>query len=176
MKNAFIKTGSLALLIGVLALASCKKNNRHYTLSNQDFVTQASSGNTFEIQAGDLAQRNGNSADVKSFGSEMITDHGKVGAQMDSLATRKGWTILPDMLPEQRADYDTLSNLTGTAFDKKFAAIMVLSHVKTINLFQAAANDDGVPDPELRSFAASTLPKLREHLQMAQQLQDKIGK
>jgi hypothetical protein len=52
---------------------------------------------------------------------------------------------------------------------------MVRSHTQTIDLFQMAASDDGVPDADLRAFAAAALPLLRQHLQLAQQLQQELG-
>ncbi|MGN6640505.1 MAG: DUF4142 domain-containing protein [Mucilaginibacter sp.] len=145
-------------------------------MSNQDFVTKASSGNMFEIAAGNLAQQNSSNADVKAFGTHMITDHGQAGTEMAALASKKGWTIPTALLPQDQASLDTLTSLNGSAFDKKFAAIMINSHIKTINLFQMASSDSGVPDADLRSFAAGKLPTLREHLQMAQQLQTEVGK
>lgn len=173
MKTALVKIGLVALLGGVLAFVSCKKEH-HYNMNNQDFVTQAASGNMFEIAAGKLAVHSSNT-DVQAFGNLMITDHGKTGADMASLAAKKGWTIPASMLPKDQQNLDSLSSLSGNAFAKKFAAVMVTAHMQTIDLFQKAASDEGVPDADLRSFTSSTLPTLREHLQAAQQLKDKLG-
>jgi len=175
MKNTLKTLALLALVTGALVSGSCHKDH-HYTMNNQDFVTQASSGNTFEIQAGTLAQQKSSNASVKAFGSQMVTDHTQAGGDLDSLASRKGWVVTIEMLSKDRANLDTLTTLTGTAFDKKFAAIMVTSHVQTVNLFEMASGRDGVPDADVRAFAAGKLPKLREHLQLARQLQDTVGK
>jgi putative membrane protein len=137
-------------------------------MGNQDFVTQASSGNSFEIAAGKLAVSHSSNDSVKMFGNHMITDHGKAGTEMAALASKKGWTVPQTLLPKDQANLDSLSSLNGAAFDKKFADIMVVSHVQTINLFQAAASSSGVPDADLRNFAAGKLPTLRMHLSDAQ--------
>lgn len=79
------------------------------------------------------------------------------------------------MLDKDQAELDTLTSLTGSAFDKKFTTIMISSHVQTIALFQQAASSNGVPDASLRNFASGKIPTLKEHLQAAQQLQGEIG-
>jgi putative membrane protein len=144
-------------------------------MDNQNFITQASSGNMFEISAGNLALNTSTNTDVKTFASRMVTDHGTTAAEMASLAEKKGWSIPTVMLQKDQQNLDSLSSLHATAFDKRFAAIMVRSHTQTIDLFQMAASDDGVPDADLRAFAAAALPLLRQHLQLAQQLQQELG-
>src|SRR3982751_3213362 len=63
----------LTVVLGTaLAILSCKKDhNDHYTMSNQDFVNQASSSNMFEIAAGNLALHNSTNANVNAFGNHM---------------------------------------------------------------------------------------------------------
>ena len=56
---------------------------------------------------------------------------------------------------------------TGAAFDKEFARIMVVSHQDAVNLFSAAASENGVFDADLRAFAAGKIPSLTTHLKDA---------
>ena len=51
------------------------------TVSDADkkFVKEALQGGNDEVQLGKLAQEKGSSADVKSFGEKMVTDHTQVG-------------------------------------------------------------------------------------------------
>jgi putative membrane protein len=159
---------------GVLMESSCTKdhdNDNNYKLNNQDFVNQATSGNMFEIAAGNLAIKNSTNATVIAFGYHMITDHGQTATDMATLATSKGWTIPAVMSEKEQTNYNALAALSGTAFDKQFANIMVTSHQQTISLFESAGSDNGVPDGDLRGFAAGELPTLKEHLADAQTLQ-----
>src|SRR5918995_3477199 len=50
------------------------------TLSTSDaaFMTTAARGGLAEVQMGQLAQQNGQSAAVKRFGQRMVDDHGRV--------------------------------------------------------------------------------------------------
>src|ERR1700709_2377181 len=106
----------------------------------------------------------------------MITDHGKTATEMASLASSKGWTIPAALIQKDQNNLDTLTSLNGTAFDKKFADMMVVSHQQTIALFERAASSSGVPDGGLRNFAAGKLPTLRMHLSDAQALQAYVNK
>jgi putative membrane protein len=165
----------LAVLGTAVFIQSCKKdNNNNYVMANQDFVTQASSSNMFEIAAGNLAINKSTNSNVKAFGSHMTTDHGQAATEMAALASQKGWTIPTAMSVKDQNNYNTLAGLSGTAFDKQFALIMVTSHQETIALFQTAAGNSGVSDADLRSFAAGKLPTLKEHLADAKTLQTQV--
>ena len=43
--------------------------------ASQKFLTEAIEGNFAEVQMGELAQKNGQSAEVKSYGQMLATDH-----------------------------------------------------------------------------------------------------
>jgi predicted outer membrane protein len=66
-----------------------------------------------------------------------------------------------------------LESLSGADFDRAFASHMVAGHEKAIHFFaNASAN---LQDADLKKFAEKTLPTLRDHLRMAQELQSKVG-
>jgi putative membrane protein len=164
------------LIIGIV-LSSCKKDRDDYTMSNQEFVTQASSGNNFEIAAGALAQSKGSNSAVIHFGEHMVTDHGAAAAEMKVLADQKGWTVMPanQMEVKHQQNLAILAAASGTDFDKKFAQIMVDSHQETVALFENGAMEGGVPDGDLRNMAAAKLPTLRTHLQDAINLRTTVN-
>jgi putative membrane protein len=63
---------------------------------------------------------------------------------------------------------EKLRSLHGAAFDTAFANAMVKGHERAINLLEMAQGQ--VQHEEVRSLITSTLPTLREHLQIAQSL------
>ncbi len=69
----------------------------------------------------------------------------------------------PDHQPDER-----LRSLRGAAFDTAFANAMVEAHTQAIGLLELAQGQ--AEHEEVRSLIASTLPTLREHLQIAQSL------
>ncbi len=63
--------------------------------------------------------------------------------------------------------------LTGVAFDKAFATLMVQSHEEQVNLFEQASNN--VEDDDLKDFAREKLPTLKAHLEEARQLNTTVN-
>lgn len=63
-----------------------------------------------------------------------------------------------------------LQKLSGAEFDREYMKHMVADHEKTVSDFKKQAGSG--KDPELKGFAAKTLPTLQEHLDMAQKLSD----
>jgi putative membrane protein len=169
-----LKTLMMVALI-MLTLQACKKDdNENYAMNNQSFVSQASSSNNFEIQAGAIATQKGQNAAVKHYGEHMTTDHTAVGNEMKSLATVKGWTIPDALQPKEQGNLDKLNNTDPSLFDSEFMKIMVASHQDAITLFSNAAGNTGVYDADLRAFAEAKLPSLKTHLEEAVKLQAQI--
>jgi putative membrane protein len=73
---------------------------------------------------------------------------------------------------KHQAELRKLSALTGEKFDKEYVKMMLKDHRKDVAAFEKEAG--GGMDADLKAFAASTLPTLREHLQMIQRINDKI--
>jgi putative membrane protein len=174
MKRLKLFTLALATIGIVACLQSCKDDD-NYQMDDQDFVTQASSANSFEIMAGTLATSKGQNVLVQQFGAHMIQEHNKVGEDMRNLAGSKDLDVPENLQPKEQANLNTLTAANGADFDTKFVDMMVLSHQETIDLFERASGASGTRDGDLRNFASSRLPALREHLQQAQALQKTLN-
>jgi putative membrane protein len=61
-----------------------------------------------------------------------------------------------------------LSKLSGPAFDKAYMKDAVKDHEKDVNEFKDEAQYGS--DPNVKQFAANTLPTLQEHLAAAKDL------
>ena len=163
-------------LIGLtVSIVSCKDDDDDYAMSNQEFVTKASSSNNFDVAAGGLAVTKGNSAVVTQYGQHMVADHGAAGMEMKNLASEKSWAISDQLQPKEQALIGVLTPLSGNAFDKEFARIMVDSHMDAVALFEKASASMGVPDQDLRNFASAKLPTLKAHLQKAIELKAAVN-
>ncbi len=71
--------------------------------------------------------------------------------------------------PTKTHAYKKLAAKNGADFDKEYISMMVSDHEEDIEMFNKEAQSTK-DDADVRSFASSTLPKLEEHLQKAQQL------
>ena len=129
------------------------------------FVTKAAQGGMAEVKLGELASEKGASAEVKDFGRQMVTDHGKANDELKQLAGSKGITLPRDMGAKHQSEYDRLSKLSGEEFDKAYMQHMVKAHTETVNDFKQESNSGS--DSEVKAWAAKTLPTVEHHLQKA---------
>jgi putative membrane protein len=101
-----------------------------------------------------------------------VTDHTKAGAKLQAIAGKKGLSLPTEMDAEQKAELDRLSQLSGAAFDRAYMELMVSDHEKDVSEFETEANSGA--DPQLKTFAATTLPTLKIHLKLAKQTAAKV--
>jgi len=141
-------------------------------MGDSTFATKAAAGGMAEVKLGELAKTNASSADVKSFGERMVTDHSKANEQLKQIATTKGMTLPTSLNAKDQATYDRLSKLNGAEFDAAYMKDMVADHKTDVSEFKKEA-DKGT-DTDLKQFASSTLPTLQEHLQMAESTASKV--
>ena len=153
-----IVIGATLVLLGSISLAAAK--------SDSTFLTDAIQGNLGEVSIGELAQKNGGSEGVKSFGQMLVEDHSAANEKAMGLA--KAHNITPPNEPkaESKGLHDRLAKWSGEQFDKEFAKAMVEDHKNDIKEFEAQAK--GTDD--VARFANDTLPTLQKHLQTAQSL------
>lgn len=144
------------------------------TVSAQSFATQAAIIGKAEIELGQMAEQRSQSKDVKNFAQRMVKDHTAADAKLKKIAG-KATLNLPDTLDaEHQAVKQKLSGLKGDAFDKEYIKAMAQGHDKAVALFEAASQGTQMPS-ELKEFAASTLPTLKEHEELAHSLHEKEG-
>ena len=140
------------------------------SLSSRDsnFVMQAAQTGMLEVQLGRMAVQRGSSPGVKRYGQEMVEEHTQKNQELMQLAMQKGVELPTEMSSQNKALGDRLSGLSGTSFDTAYKQAMIDSHNQAIALFQAQSQQG--QDPELKAWAAQTLPNLQAHLQMVNQM------
>jgi putative membrane protein len=75
---------------------------------------------------------------------------------------------------KDQAAYDRLSKLSGAEFDKAYMADMVSDHKTDVSEFRRESQRG--TDPDVKAWAAKTLPTLEHHLQLAQSTDAKVKK
>ncbi|HEV7377345.1 MAG TPA: DUF4142 domain-containing protein [Pyrinomonadaceae bacterium] len=141
--------------------------------ADRKFIMEAAMGGMMEVELGRVAAQQGTSDAVKQFGQRMVDDHSRANTQLMQLASSKGITLPTDLDAKHRAELTKMSQLSGATFDDKYAKEMVKDHEKDVSLFQKQSMRG--TDADLKSFAASTLPTLQEHLSMARSLNGNRG-
>lgn len=151
--------------------------DRQTSLAHEDerFLKNAIQGSHAEILGTQLALEKSENDDVKQFAQKMIEDHGKMVQEADALATSKGMEPPSGPSALQSTEIAALKALSGGAFDTMYVnRIGVASHESTVTLFEKAAQE--AKDPDIKAMATKTLPKLQEHLKMANSLNEKQDK
>ncbi len=129
--------------------------------STQDFVKQAAIGDRFEVESAQIAQNKGDTSD-KKFAAHMIQDHQKSYDELKTIDPNA-----PDSLDAtHKKMLDQLSQLNGPEFKKQFRRDQINAHKEAVSLFRRYSEKGD--NPQLKGFAAKTLPELERHLQMAE--------
>ncbi len=135
-----------------------------------EFMVRAASGGMLEVELGRMAQQKAGSPRVKEFANMMVNDHSRANEELKALAARKN-IVLPSTPGDEAQEHiSELTKYSGAEFDKEYMNLMTKDHQEDISLFEKAAEDS--KDREVKAFAAKTLPVLRNHHQMAEQLED----
>ncbi len=138
------------------------------TPSDRDFLNKAAQGSMMEVAAGKLAARRALDPAVKTFGEKMVSDHTAAGDMLKSLAASKQTPLLDSVSAEEQTALGKLEGLNGTEFDQVYSQMMVKDHVADISDFEKEAKKG--QDADVKAYAEQTLPTLRHHLMLANQL------
>ncbi|MGY4329422.1 putative membrane protein [Bradyrhizobium sp. LB7.2] len=160
MNRIHLSLGTAILVAISIANASARDTQ------SEAFLKKAIEGNFTEVSMGDLAQQNGQSDAVKSYGRMLSTDH--AAANQKALDAAKGLGMNPPSGPnaKQKADYDKISKMSGARFDKMFATHMVADHQKDIAEYKKASKSKDAAG----EYASGQIDTLQKHLDAAKSL------
>jgi putative membrane protein len=173
MKRTLIALGCFMLASPALAQSVGEKTGVNSMLgvapATADFVKQVAISDMFELESSKLAAQKGN-AQEKSFAQQMITDHTKTSNELKQLVSSgKVKAELPTALDSShQSKLDTLKSASGDKFSSDYNSDQVSAHKDAVSLFERYAQ--GGDSPELKDWAGKTLPALKHHLEMAQEL------
>lgn len=175
MRNVIVGGAALILLaMPAYSQSIAEKSGVNSTLgvtpTTQDFVTMAANSDMLEIQSSQLVPQKSDTKD-KTFAEQMIKDHTETSNKMKSLVDGgKVKVNLPTKMDSaHQAKLDKLKKLDGKDFSKQYEDMQVSAHKDAVSLFERYGK--GGDNAELKTFANETLPKLQEHLKMAQELE-----
>lgn len=148
------------------------KFNENKQVKDADFLVDAAEISLEEITLGKLAQEKATTTEVKQLAMELQVKHEKALADLKNLATAKMITIPTTLTDDGNDALDKLNNKSGKDFDKEYTDVMVNKHKDAIREFERAANES--TDPDIRTWASSSLPDLRSHLDKSLDCQKKV--
>ena len=136
------------------------------------FVMLVGAGGLAEVELGRLAQQKAGSDAVKAFAGRMVDDHEAANKELASLAKAAGIAPPTEPDPAHQAMRELLEKLSGAAFDRAYMLGQVVDHQKTVQLLEWELGSG--QDQALKNFAAEALPKIFDHLRMAQAVQAEL--
>jgi putative membrane protein len=137
------------------------------------FIKEASQGNNAEIAMATTAETKAQNADVKKFAEHIRKDHTDANQKLQPIAQAHGVTISATADPKHQKKMDRMQQMTGDQFDKEFMKDMLRDHQQTITKFETATKE--IPEADVKQYAQTTLPALREHLQQAKEVAKTVG-
>jgi len=136
--------------------------------------------NQVDIDAGTLASARAQSADVKAFGKQMVTDHSGVNTQATALVTKL--KVTPEDNPTSQRlkaggddNVSKLRSLKGAEFDRAYIDHEVAYHQAVLD----AVDKTLIPNAkneELKALLVRVGPAFVAHLEHAKQVQASLGK
>ncbi len=151
-----------------------EKFNDNDKVRDAQFLVNASEISLEEISLGQLAQKKGNTTDIKELGKMMEAEHTKSLTELTSLAKQKLITIPTSLTDDAQKAYEKMEKESMKTFDEKYCDKMVEEHKDAIKLFEKASTD--ASDSDIKVWTTSTLQELRTHLDHALTCQRKLEK
>jgi putative membrane protein len=164
MKHIYLAF-ALPLFIGTTA---CNDNDSAVSPVSQmdrNFMMHAGVSNRAEIEAGQMAAAKAENAEIKNFGSMMVSDHQMAQNELKGIAAQNNGAVGDTLDAEHRALSAQLSAMNGRAFDSMYIHSQVKDHMNAMNMLQGQMNNGS--DQMLKDYASKYLPKVRMHYDMA---------
>ena len=151
-------------ILATLSLAGCGAP------STPEFIQKAAVSDMYEVEAGKVATDKGQSDAVKQFGQQMVDAHTKTTDELMGIVKSKNIKVdVPTKLDsEHQKLIDDLNSASAKDFDKTYASQQVDAHQNAVKLFKKYAENGD--DPDVKQFAAKTLPAIEHHLDEAKKL------
>jgi putative membrane protein len=132
------------------------------TLSSADkaFIKDAAEGGMMEVAMGRVAEKNATDSEAKNFGARMVKDHSKANEELKAIAK------------EENVEWPAKKEAGKWKSDKDYMDAMVKDHEKDLAAFEKEAKTGS--DPKVKSFADKTAKTVREHLEMAKEIDAKL--
>jgi putative membrane protein len=137
-------------------------------LTDQDFITKAATGGLAEVELARMAVDQASNAEIRKFAQRLADDHSKANKELQKLAADKNVTLPKQIDKKHQTEAARLAKLRGAEFDRAFIADQVKGHKHEVAMFEHIAKNG--KDKDVKAWAEKTLPTLKEHLKLAQEL------
>lgn len=175
--RAILRAAAAVLLCGAAFAIWAQSSSSSGSMSgvsatDRTFMTNAAADGLAEVHMGQMALQKSSNAQVKKLAQRIVDDHTQANEKLRTLAQSKQVTLPTTPSQEEQQHAAKTEALSGTNFDQAWAKGMVRDHRKAVAMFNGEITK--TKDPQVKQFAATTLPVLKTHLKLAQQLQSQL--
>lgn len=135
----------------------------------EKFITKAAMIDAEEKRLSEVAQERATNAQVKAFAQMLVTEHQAAAQELEQIAQSKNVLIPTGKKAEAEEEALEWRDKDAEEFDEDYVEKMIDFHKEAVDLFSDTAEDS--EDAELAAYARKHLPKLKEHLAKAKELE-----
>jgi putative membrane protein len=135
----------------------------------EEFAGSVAQSDGYEVAAAQTALAQSLNPQVRAFAKRMIADHQRMALEIREAAKASG--LEPPQLHvggDQARFLASLQSLRGDAFDREYGRQQMLAHTSALTTMRSYAEKGS--DANMRRVAASSVPIIERHLQMARQM------
>lgn len=182
-------TSFLVLTICLFAFSSCTSDDsirqakeqsvqqfEEAGVQNMDndalFVAEAASANMLQVQLAALAEGQAVSPEVKNLAQRIAADHGHMTDELQNMASQSNFVLPAELGAAHQKSYDNVANRSGLSFDLSYIKTIVQEHQDLLKRHEDLAENGHTM--EVKQYASRQIPLLRQHLQMAEALEEKV--
>lgn len=137
------------------------------------FVLNTALGNQFEVSVAQIAQQKSQDQHVKQIAQQLIQDHTQASQQLSQVAQKLQLELPQGLTQMKQQELQIIGGMDSKMFDQAFISMMDEHHAKDVTCFRNKTAT--AQSPEVKQFAAQTLPKLQQHWQMIKQSATALG-
>ena len=137
------------------------------------FMAEAASANMLQVQLGELALEKAVSPEVKELAEQFTEGQRQVVEDLQNIAAQRNFVLPTTLGTAHQEVYDQVSAESGIGFDLAYLKRMREEQSKLLDRYEDMAEEGQTM--EVKQFASKQLPLLRQHLQKAEELEDRLG-
>jgi putative membrane protein len=130
------------------------------------FIRDAAEGNEMEIGLAEIVVRKTQNPQVREYAQHLISDHQQSNRELQQIASERGISWPVAIKKSDAHTLDKYENMSGPEMDRSVMNHWVKDHREDIKEYDKAAKH--AQDPQVKQFAISSLPTLRDHLNRAE--------
>ena len=177
---------SLAVMVAVMTLPTilaAQKPKPRLGSSDLQIIARLHHANQTEVEFAELAKQKADAKEVKDFAEKLVNDHNSADQKLLDLTQDQSTTLMAPPKPrtdaERRSSWEEASTrqklnaLSGIGFDRAFVSAMIKDHEKDIAAVERAQKK--ARNPDLKNQLGDLLTAMKEHLETARGLAEKVG-